>query len=464
MIVSIVAFGTLGDVQPLAALAAALAARDHQVRLLAPDAFAHLASGRGVDFQPLAFDILADSEREVNRKFFASGGSPISTVAGLARVLRLVAARAPNIMDATRGSDLIVGGGFTDSVAAMAAQYWKIPCVHAYLQPALASRDIPFSFAKPTRFALPGWANIAMSLGAEKVIWFLEHSASRNIRNYYHLPSTAFQPRLRRAVKSGDTLLLGYSETLLRRSRDWPQNVEVTGYWFLDGSADWTPPQSLRRFIDSGSPPVYVGFGSMKLNEPRATLDVVLKAVKNNGARAVVSAGWGGLKAEGLPDFAIGIDAAPHDWLFPRMAAIIHHGGIGTTCAALRAGKPSVVVPFITDQFFWAKRLQSSGVAPAATPHRRLTAEALGAAIGVALSDAGMRKRAADVGALVRAEDGVGRAVAAIEQAARPRPEAVTGHAPSGAVVPWEALARRAIAPLRYLSIIRGSHSESSGA
>src|SRR5271166_1152432 len=100
MIVSIVAFGTLGDVQPLAALAAALAARGHQVRLLAPDAFEHLASRRGVDFRPLAFDILADSKREVNRKFFASGGSPISTVAGLARALRLVAARAPGIMDA----------------------------------------------------------------------------------------------------------------------------------------------------------------------------------------------------------------------------------------------------------------------------------------------------------------------------------------------------------------------------
>ena len=213
--------------------------------------------------------------------------------------------------------------------------------------------------------------------------------------------------------------MLAYSETLLPRCRDWPPNVEVTGYWFLDRATDWIPPPSLQRFIESGSPPVYVGFGSMKLSDPGATLRAVLEAVAQNHARAVVGVGWGGLQAESLPEFAIGVDAAPHDWLFPRMAAIVHHGGSGTTGEALRAGKPSIIVPFIVDQFFWARQLQERGLAPAATPHRRLTAGRLAAAIGVALNDLGMRKRAAENGALVPAEDGLGRAIAAIERAAR---------------------------------------------
>ena len=394
MIVSILAFGSRGDVQPLAALAAAIAARGHEARLLAPDVFSDLA-GRGVDFRPLGFDILTDHESEAARRFFAADGNPISSMLALARYLKVIADRAPRIRDDTKGSDVIVGSGFAASFAAMAAQYWKIPSVQTWLQPAVASRQIPYPFTKPTRFAMPGWANLAMSLGAEQSLWLIQRAAGRPVRDLYRLPPAGLRPALRAAVRSGETVLLAYSETLLPRCRDWPENVEVTGYWFLDRPADWTPPPSLERFIESGPPPVYVGFGSMKLVDPRATLDAVLKAVAMNGARAVITAGWGGLRAESLPEFAVGVDAAPHDWLFPRMAAIVHHGGTGTTGAALRAGKPSVIVPFITDQFFWARQLKERGLAPAAAPHSRLTAETLAAAIGVALNDPRLRGRAA---------------------------------------------------------------------
>ena len=155
----------------------------------------------------------------------------------------------------------------------------------------------------------------------------------------------------------------------------------------------------------------------MAMEDPQATLRTVLEAIRGVGCRAVVSAGWSGMRAANLPEDVMAIDATPHDWLLPQMAAAVHHGGAGTTGAALRAGVPSVVVPFITDQFFWARQLEKCGVAPASVPHKRLAAHALGQAIGAALGDQAMRRRAAEIGAIVRAEDGVGRAVAAIERA-----------------------------------------------
>ena len=141
-------------------------------------------------------------------------------------------------------------------------------------------------------------------------------------------------------------------------------------------------------------------------------------ALDRTGVRAVVAAGWGGLAHERLSDKVLLIDEAPHDGLFPRMAAIVHHGGAGTTGAALRAGKPSVVTPFIVDQFPWARLLHARGLAPAPLPHRALTAEALAAAIETALSDADMRRRAEYGARASGAEDGLGRAVQAVMRAA----------------------------------------------
>ncbi len=219
-----------------------------------------------------------------------------------------------------------------------------------------------------------------------------------------------------KSAKRGAPLLLAYSGEFLPRSREWPVNIETTGWWFLDEGAGWTPPPALEAFLAAGPPPVHVGFGSMAFEDSQATLRATLAAIKKVGARAILSAGWGGLTDETMPDTVFAIDEAPHDWLFPRMAAIVHHGGAGTVGAAVRAGKPSVVTPFIVDQFPWARLLEARGVAPAPIPHRTLTAEALGEALTSALHDQAMRRRAEDLGEQVRAENGVGRAVAVIER------------------------------------------------
>ncbi|MBP8950704.1 MAG: glycosyltransferase family 1 protein, partial [Candidatus Promineofilum sp.] len=207
-------------------------------------------------------------------------------------------------------------------------------------------------------------------------------------------------------------VLYGFSPAVVPRPADWDANIHVTGYWFLDSAAGWTPPPALAEFLDDGPPPVYVGFGSMASRQPEETADLVLRALAETGQRAVMLLGWAGLRADRLPASVIMVESVPHAWLFPRVAAVVHHGGAGTTAAGLRAGAPSVLIPFFGDQAFWAARVQALGVGPTPISRRELTAARLATAIHQAVTDEALRRRAADLGATIRAEDGVGHAVA----------------------------------------------------
>jgi sterol 3beta-glucosyltransferase len=147
---------------------------------------------------------------------------------------------------------------------------------------------------------------------------------------------------------------------------------------------------------------------------------VVLEALARTGQRGVLALGWGGLRAGRLPDTVLATEAAPHDWLFPQVAAVVHHGGAGTTAAGLRAGRPTVVCPFLGDQPFWGAVVHARGVGPRPIPQRRLTAGRLAAAVAAAVHDPDLRRRAAALGARIRAERGVATAVDAIERIVRP--------------------------------------------
>ena len=202
-----------------------------------------------------------------------------------------------------------------------------------------------------------------------------------------------------------------YSPHVVPDPADWDGSSAATGYWFLDGPDSWRPPAELVEFLASGPPPVYVGFGSMAGRDPEKTTSVVLAALKDSGQRGVLATGWGGISSSDVPDTMFVLGAAPHDWLFPRMAALVHHGGAGTTGAGLRAGKPTIICPFFGDQPFWGRRVAALGVGPKPIPQRRLTADRLAQAIHLATTDDGMQRRAADLGEKIRAEQGVARAV-----------------------------------------------------
>ena len=157
------------------------------------------------------------------------------------------------------------------------------------------------------------------------------------------------------------TKLYAYSPAVLPRPADWDESSVVTGYWFLDAPADWQPEPALVKFLQEDPPPVYVGFGSMFMQGGARKTEIVLEALRLAGQRGVLATGWGGLTAGNTSDDIFVLDAVPHDWLFPQVAAVVHHGGAGTTGAALRAGKPTVICPFVGDQPFWGRRVARFG-------------------------------------------------------------------------------------------------------
>jgi UDP:flavonoid glycosyltransferase YjiC (YdhE family) len=185
----------------------------------------------------------------------------------------------------------------------------------------------------------------------------------------------------------------------------------VTGYWFLQ-QPQWRPPEALREYLAAGPKPVYIGFGSMVSSNATSFTETVLAAIKKSGQRAVLASGWGGLSGEEntQSEQIFFLRHAPHDWLFPRMSAAVHHGGAGTTAAAVRAGIPSVIVPFYGDQPFWSRCLNRQGVAPPAVERKTMTAETLASAVEATQHPA-MIQKAVALGSAVRAEDGVGEAI-----------------------------------------------------
>jgi sterol 3beta-glucosyltransferase len=214
-------------------------------------------------------------------------------------------------------------------------------------------------------------------------------------------------------------VLYGFSPRVVPVPDDGPRRRIATGWWFLDGGP-WTPPPDLERFLASGGPVVSIGFGSMPGDEPGALAALVTGAVHDAGVRAVVLTGWGALEGAPAADSIIAVRSVPHDWLFPRMAAVVHHGGAGTTGAGLRSGVPNIVVPFGVDQPFWGSRVHALGAGPRPIPRRALTREALAAALRQAVTDGAMRGAAARIGTEIRADDGVTTAVQAIEAAFGP--------------------------------------------
>lgn len=206
-------------------------------------------------------------------------------------------------------------------------------------------------------------------------------------------------------------ILNAFSPHVLPKASDWGEHVHVTGYWFLDEENQFEPPDELQTFLDASEPPVYVGFGSMAGKKPERVTRIVIEALQKTNIRGILASGWGGLSPDELPDSIMMIDHAPHDWLFPRVSAVVHHGGAGTTAAGLRAGKPTVICPFLVDQPFWGRRVYELGVGSKPISQKKLTAENLAAAIREVTTNPSIIQKAQEMGENIRAENGVKNAV-----------------------------------------------------
>lgn len=202
---------------------------------------------------------------------------------------------------------------------------------------------------------------------------------------------------------------------MLPRPPDWRPGLEVVGYWFPPLPHGWTPPDRLVHFLAAGAPPIFFGLGSMASRHGQRLGELAVTAMRRAKLRGIIQAGSAGLSVSDDQDDVLAIGEIPHQWLFPQMAAVVHHGGAGTTAAALRAGVPAVAVPVQADQPFWAARTVALGTSPGSVPFKQLTAGRLAAAVTAAVAHGPYRQRAAAVAGSIAHEDGCARVVAAVD-------------------------------------------------
>ncbi|KAI0389762.1 glycosyltransferase family 1 protein [Xylariaceae sp. FL0594] len=204
-----------------------------------------------------------------------------------------------------------------------------------------------------------------------------------------------------------------WSPALVSKPEDWGHQIDISGYVFLDLASSFKPPKELVEFLEAGEQPIYIGFGSIVVDDANKFTEMIFEAVERAGVRALVSKGWGGLGQDKVPDNIYMLENTPHDWLFPRVRACVIHGGAGTTAIALKCGKPTMIVPFFGDQSFWGSMVARAKAGPEPVPYKQLSAEKLAEGIKYCLTEEASAA-AKEISASIEAEgDGAENAVRA---------------------------------------------------
>ncbi len=410
MKITILAIGSEGDVRYLLALGKGLLAEGYKINF----ASHHFVEAR-VREQKFEFSLIQANPGEV----LNSGAGQIAMAHG--RVLDFMRSLQPLVFQAgtdswaaCQGTDAIIYSPLAWLFGADIGDKLGVPNIAAFAQP-----------VEPTR-AFPSWIVTQKQLGEtlNRLTYMVTHALMwwpvRTVVNQWRREQLNLPPHgldwHHAYHQRPNPVLYAFSPQVVSRPADWGDHIFITGYWFFDEGAAWQPPADLANFLAAGSPPVYIGFSSIIDRNPQETTTLILKALEIANVRGLVATGWGGISKQDMPATVFNLNYVPHDWLFPRMAAAVHHGGAGTTGAALRAGIPSVIIPHMNDQPYWGKRAADLGAGPLPIQRKQLTAERLAAAISQAVNDQQIRQRAAAIGECIRAEDGVSEALRVIKR------------------------------------------------
>ena len=415
MQIAIIAMGTRGDVQPYLVLGKGLKTAGHFVRLITHENFEKLVTSHGLEFCPAKGNVQEVMESPELRKLLEQGNFLAINKYSSKIVKDISIDWARDGLIACEGMELLIAGVGGLYLAISLAEKLRITLLQAYVFPFTPTKAFPAVLLPQSIGKLGGTVNRLSHHLFRQMMWQASRQADRSARQQVlNLPPAPFFGSYNSPILRHYPTLYGFSPSVIPQPADW-HNTHVTGYWFLDEAADWTPPATLSNFLASGAPPVYIGFGSMGSRNPAATADLVLAALDRSGQRGILVSGWGGMNQAHLPATVHMMESVSHSWLFPRVAAVVHHGGAGTTAAGLRAGVPSIVVPFFGDQLFWGQRVEKLGVGTAPIPRKKLTVELLARAIDRAVTDPVMRQQAANLGVKIQAEDGIASVVALVD-------------------------------------------------
>lgn len=416
MRIAIQTLGTRGDVQPYIALALGLQEAGFVVSLATSPQFEAFVTQHGIAFEPLPGDIVDLVQTPLGKAALSGRHKLVSTLRLLRKIRPMFEGLVAAQWAAAQGADAIVYhpkaiGGVHIAEKLGIPAFVALPLPGLSPTRAFPSPMLPFSDLGPLNWAthllVTRFGDLAFRKPARR--WREEVLGLSGRSNWLTLRGKPV-PRL-----------YAYSRAVVPVPDDWDENAVVTGYWFLNAAAAWQPPAELAAFLEGGRPPVYVGFGSLPSADGEHMTSLVLDALTKSNQRGVLATGWGGLSTRQMPPHVCVIDSAPHDWLFPRIAAVVHHGGAGTTAAGLRAGRPSIVCPAFGDQPFWARRVHALGAGPPPIPHRSLTADRLAAAIKSAIFKPAFRERAAAIATAIGHERGVANAVTFIQERLKER-------------------------------------------
>ena len=408
MNITILTFGSRGDVQPFLPLSLGLMSRGHKVILAAPARFKSLVEEHGINFFPLAGD-----PEELSRRLNEAGYNFFKLIKELmSHAVDIGAEMMRQTEDACRDADLIIHT-FAHAVGAHTlAREKNIPDIHIQTFPMFTpTGDYP-------NISLPNLGNRFLNrlthTASLKITELTSSLGFDQVRRRAGLPKRKLYSPFKDSPPHLQTpILCAWSPSLIPPSSDWSPRVHVTGYYFFPYNGSYEPPNELKMFLESGKPPVCISFGSMVNKNVEKIDEIIRESLKQTDNRGIILSGWGSMKRESTNDLLY-IESAPHDWLLPKCKMIVHHGGAGTTSSALRAGIPQVVVPFIADQPFWGSRVHAVGAAPKPIRVNRLSVEKMVSAIIEAESKV-ILEHAQVIGQEIRSEDGVMNAVKLIE-------------------------------------------------
>lgn len=404
--ITILCSGSRGDFQPYIALAQEIKRRGQTVRISASSDFKDFIESYGIECFPLKASMASVN---VDPKFLERAGSsdnPLKMLLAFNKMKEYGIYMVEDMYAACQGSDLILyHPGCT--IGYFAAREMGIPAMMASPFPMHKTKErlsvVMYGKSKSTK------STIAMSYQLlQSMLWMASKTSVKSFLKKKNgaLPKEFSCPF--ENVSAKYPAVISCSEYVFSKPKDWNENIHQNGYWFVQEQPNYCPPENLQQFLNTGEKPIYIGFGSMTaLGRYDELLQLVIKALKKAGKRAVVSGLHGD---EALPDTICAIDAVPHTWLFPQMAAVCHHGGAGTSAAGFAAGVPSVIIPFSNDQFAWAHRAFDLKVGAAPIYKKNLTADALADAIAFALQPEIM-ENAKNLGIQIAAENGSKAAV-----------------------------------------------------
>ena len=412
MRLAVIAIGTRGDVEPHAALCAGLRRAGFDARLCAPQDMAPFLDELGIPFDsiPVSFRHLCGTGE--GGALLGSGDNGLGFLKRLHRLAKHAAEQTiAGIRAACDRADAVCY-----SPLGLPARYFAaergIPAFATALQPLGRTGEIPHPM-----LGLPHWSPSFINACSYRLMEQLFWQVARPLLQSHLSHRLTLRGDFNELYRHPRPLLFGYSAHVVARPRDWKPWMHATGYW-TGLHCVWRPPAGLEDFLNEG-PAICIGFGSMNTGRIDRIMVETLEAVRASRRRAVVLTGWSDYSgsADGRDGDLFFAKAVPHAWLFPRVTAVISHGGAGTIAAALRSAIPSIVLPFFFDQGFWGRWLAYRGLGPPPLPFRRLHAKALAGALDQATQCQGIQSRLRVLAAKLREEDGVSCAVSILSEA-----------------------------------------------